>query len=254
MAREYSPLACNLYLSCTHNCKYYYAPHALQRRADVYFCKPQPRRDILKKITFELKKQTIDKQVLLSFIGDVYCETADNSETTREALKLFLEYNAPVAILTKGGSRCLKDLDLFRQFDDKIKVGATLTFLDAEKSAEWESGAMPPIDRLKTLKTLKENGIKTFASFEPVIDPEESLGVLEASVMVGCVDHYKIGKLNNYKGLDKQYDWEDFLMRALALLRPANKKIYIKKSLRDAAPSVELKPEETQPDLYAVRG
>ena len=252
-AREYSPLACNLYLSCTHNCQYCYAPHAIQRRADDYFCKPTPRRDILKKLEHQLQKQTFRDQVLLSFIGDVYCQTADDSAVTRGALQLFLAHNVPVAILTKGGTRCLRDLDLFRAFGDKIKVGATLTFLDTEKSATWESGAMPPVDRLKALKTLKENGVKTFASFEPVIEPEESLGILEASLIANCVDTYKVGKLNNYKGLDKQHDWEDFLVRVLAFLRPSGKEFYIKKSLREAAPNVTLRPEEIDPDLYAVR-
>ena len=254
-AREYSPLACNLYLSCTHRCKYCYAPSAIQRRADDYFLdKPTPRCDILKKLESDLKKQVFDKQILLSFIGDVYCEAADDNAVTRGALELFLAYDAPVAILTKGGERCLKDLDLFQKFGTKIKVGATLTFLDADKSDEWEAGAASPIERLQTLKTLKEHDVKTFASFEPVLEPEESLAILEASLMIGCVDMYKIGKLNNYKGLDKQYDWEDFLVRALALVRPYGKELYIKKALRDAAPDVGLLPEEVDADLYAVRG
>jgi len=121
-------------------------------------------------------------------------------------MKLFLKYNAPVAILTKGGERCLKDIDLFRQFGTTIQVGATLTFIDAEKSLEWESGAATPIDRLKTLNILKDNGVTTFASFEPVVDPEESLLVLEASLLADCIDIYKIGKLDSCKGQDKKID------------------------------------------------
>ena len=29
MAKEYSPYACNLYIGCSHRCKYCYAPHTL---------------------------------------------------------------------------------------------------------------------------------------------------------------------------------------------------------------------------------
>lgn len=36
-ANEYSPYACNLYIGCSHRCRYCYAPHALQRSADNYF-------------------------------------------------------------------------------------------------------------------------------------------------------------------------------------------------------------------------
>ena len=45
-AREYSPLALNLYLQCTHACKYCYAPSAMQRARENYFCSanmPMPR-------------------------------------------------------------------------------------------------------------------------------------------------------------------------------------------------------------------
>ena len=95
--------------------------------------------------------QVPDKQIMLSFIGDVYCETHDNNATTRGALELFLDYGAPVAILTKGGERCLKDLDLFKKFGDRIWVGATLTFADESKSRHWESGAALPKERLDVL-------------------------------------------------------------------------------------------------------
>ena len=252
-AREYSPLACNLYLSCTHMCKYCYAPHALQRRADVYFCKPEPRRDILSKLESELKNQRFYKQIMLSFIGDVYCETADDNRTTREALKRFLEYGAPVAILTKGGERCLKDMDLFKQFGRKIKVGATLTFLDVDKSLDWESGAATPLNRLMALKALKNNGITTFASFEPVLEPEESLMLLEASLRADCVDIYKIGKLNNYKGLDKRIDWADFLQKCLDFVHLTGRALYVKEDLRKAAPDIVLRPEEMDADLHTVK-
>ena len=251
-AREYSPLACNLYLSCTHNCKYCYAPRALQRKAESYFCKPYPRRDILQKLESELNKQTIDRQVLLSFIGDVYSDTEDDNHTTRRSLELFLAHNVPVAILTKGGERCLRDLDLFQKFGKSIHIGATLTFIDPEKSLLWESGAARPAERLKALKALKEHGVTTFASFEPVIEPEESLAMLDLSLRIGCVDIYKVGKLNNYQGLDKDVDWSDFLQKCVTSVRAAGKRLYVKKDLRMSAPGVELLPEESRPDLYCA--
>ena len=109
MAREYSPYALNIYIGCSHRCKYCYAPHTLQRTEDSYFGKPQPRKDILKLLEKDLQKNTYKEQVLISFVGDVYCDNADNSETTREVLKLLNAYNVPVAVLSKGGSKMLRD-------------------------------------------------------------------------------------------------------------------------------------------------
>ena len=252
-AKEYSPYALNLYLGCTHRCRYCYAPHALQRTADNYFAKPAPRRDVLKYLEKDLSQNQYDKQILLSFIGDIYCETSDDNQTTSEALRLLNAFHAPVAVLSKGGSRILRDMDVFRTFGDRIAVGATLTFYDECKSREWEPGAALPTDRLETLKILHDSGIKTFVSFEPVVEPEESLTLIEQTLLDNSVDHYKIGKLNNYRGLDKGVDWREFLIRALKLLRPAKKQVYIKESLRAAAPDVPLYENETDPERYIVK-
>ena len=49
-AREYSPLAVNLYFGCGHRCEYCYAPSFLHK-TDKEFCEPEPRADILEKIS-----------------------------------------------------------------------------------------------------------------------------------------------------------------------------------------------------------
>jgi hypothetical protein len=253
MAKEYSPFALNIYIGCSHHCAYCYAPHTLQRREQDYFGRPVPRRNVLRYLEQDLRKQRYDKQILLSFIGDVYCNNADDSATTRAALELLNSYRAPVAVLSKGGRKMLRDLDVFKAFGERITVGSTLTFFDPEKSRQWEPGASLPKDRLSTLAELHGAGIYTFASFEPVIEPAESLRLIERTLHDGSVDHYKIGKLNNYKGLDRGVDWRGFLVDALALLRPAGKRLYIKKCLRELAPDVLLSTEETDPEQWIVR-
>ena len=67
------------------------------------------------------------------------------------------------------------------------------------------------------------------------------------------VDYYKIGKLNNYRGLDKGKDWQMYLEESLKMLRVANKQFYIKKGLRDVVSGVELFEHETDPKRYIVR-
>jgi len=205
---------------------------------------------MLAKLKAELSEEKYDKQIMLSLIGDLYCETVDRNHAARVALRYFLEHGAPVAVLTKGGERCLKDIEILSKFGHRIQVGASLTFWDESKSKQWEEGAALPLDRLETLKVLREKGIKTFACFEPVIDPAQSLAVLKKSLEMDCVDTYKIGKLNSYNGLDRNIDWTIFLKKCLALLRWEKKNLYIKQSLRMAAPSVELTNAEKDPDLY----
>ena len=253
MAREYSPYALNIYMGCSHRCKYCYAPHTLQRTNDSYFGRPEPRKNIISLLKKDLQKNVYTEQVLLSFVGDCYCDSADNGETVSEVLKLLNEYNVPVAVLSKGGKKMLRDLEIYKSFGDRITVGTTLTFFDEEKSKEWEPFASLPSERLETLKILHDNGIKTFASFEPTIEPEESLKLIKKTIEDNSVDHYKIGKINNYKSADKWQDWAKYLQDCVDLLRPTGKQVYYKFCLRKLAPDVQLTPEEKNPDEYIVR-
>lgn len=253
MAREYSPYALNLYIGCSHRCKYCYAPDTLQRRKEDYFGKPSPRKDILKYLEQDLKKNVYTEQILLSFVGDIYCDTADDSYTTRVALELLNAYNAPVAVLSKGGSKMLRDIDIFKAFGSRIAVGTTLTFFDKDKSSEWEPYASSPEERLETLKILHDSGIKTFASFEPTIEPDESLKLIKRTLADGSVDHYKIGKINHCCDADKWQDWRQYLIDCVNLLRPAQKEVYYKFCLRRLATDVELTREEKNPDEFIVR-
>lgn len=252
-AREYSPKALNIYLSCTHRCEYCYAPGCRHQTKDQYFAKPYPRKDIVKKLRAELEKDAPKEQVLLSFIGDVYCETMDDNQATRDCIRLLVDYKVPFAVLTKGGSRCLRDIELFKEAGSRCMVGTTLTFDNPKDSREWESGAATPSERVGMLKHLHWNGIKTFASFEPVIDPDQSLHIMEVTAKAGCVDVYKVGKLNNHKGLDKNIDWTDFLERSVRTLRGHCKEFYIKEDLRACAPTVQLYGDEAIADAHTVK-
>ena len=251
-AREYSPLALNLYLDCSHGCKYCYAP-AIQRKGEGYYKVASPRNNIIKLLEKDLERNAPKSQVLLSFIGDVYSETADDGETTRQALETLCNYHVPTAVLTKGGARCLKDIDVFKKFGEHFQIGATLTFLDEKKSFEWEPGAASPEERLRTLKTLHDEETQTFVSLEPVIEPEETLALIHRTLADGSVDIYKVGKLNNYRGLDKTIDWTDFLQRALRMIRGAGKRVYVKRDLRIAAHNVILYGNEVIADDFCVR-
>ena len=104
-----------------------------------------------------------------------------------------------------------------------------------------------------TLKILHESGVKTFASFEPTIEPRESLALIERTLQDNSVDHYKIGKINHYKNADGWQDWRQYLLDCLALLRPTGKEVYYKFYLRKFVPDVELMPEEKPRCLYRPR-
>lgn len=248
-AREYSPLALNLYRGCTHGCKYCYVPRIFNRwdsKYDHSVCTPSVDFDELEKSA--RKFQGCEQQILLSFTGDPYCGV--EPDTTTRALEILNRYGHKVAILTKGGTQCLADLEVFKLFGDRIKVGATLTFDNDQDSLEWEPGSATPSDRILALDTLHDNGIKTWVSFEPVIVPSQSLNLLKA--VSGIVDHVKIGKLNNYQGIDKKIDWSAFIFESVRICRDAGLPFYIKKDLQIHNRGVYLSGDEINEDYLNI--
>lgn len=223
-AREYSPLALNPYSGgCDHGCKYCYC-HGVT--FNKWGTEARPRN----LTRLDKDAALASEQVLLSFMSDPYCRAELQYRETRKSLNVLSRHRCSVAILSKGGMRCLEDLEIFRLWPEgRIKVGATLTFRSDSRSFAEEPGAATPDERLEALKVLHENGIKTWASIEPVINPVESLAVIEASLPY--VDAYKIGKLNHDKRA-MDVDWPNFAKQAIMLMRRAGKTFYIKKDLQ----------------------
>ncbi|MCP4493389.1 MAG: hypothetical protein GY820_39695 [Gammaproteobacteria bacterium] len=236
-AREYSPLALNIYTDgCDHGCTYCYCANMAKAFGRPWTAKPRPRD--LTGLANEAAKAK--RQILLCFVGDPYCGAEREWQRTREALEILFGAKCSVAILTKGGSRCLRDIWVFRHWPDcRIKVGATLTFADSQKSCDFEPGATCPEERLDTLEMLHRQGVKTWASIEPVIESAESLAVIEASLPF--TDQYKVGKLNHAK---TNIDWRNFATRAVRMIRAGGRELYVKADLRAYLPSGFLTPEE----------
>ncbi len=249
-AREYSPLALNVYSGCDHGCRYCYVP-ALLRRKRESFRRVVVRPDVLQEVGREAGRLNGEDQVLLCFTGDPYCHADLEYQATRSVLEILLSNRIPTAILTKGGSRCLRDLDLFMRFGQAIKVGATLTFSSQADSERYEPEAASVEDRLEALWLLHKSGVRTWVSFEPVIEPAQTLELLDMTL--DYVDEYKIGKINNYAGLDKAIKWPAFLKAAVRTLREAGRPFYVKRDLRERCPDMQLSAEEQDQDRLLVK-
>jgi DNA repair photolyase len=255
-AREYSPLALNYIKGCDHGCVYCYVPKMMKRfnkeyiHSNVYI---KEEKSLLKEIQKSAKKfENSEKQVFLSFLTDPYSHFNNDTKLTRRVLMILLEHNIPVSILSKGGKNLLQDLDVFKMFGKNIQIGGSLTFTNDDDSLKWEKNGALPKERFETLKIIHENGIKTWASMEPVIYPDQSLQIMELTS--NYVDSYKIGKLNHFKKHEDKFDWSKFLCDAVAIMRKHNKEFYIKKDLLAFKPeSLYLHPKETDMDYLAIK-
>ncbi len=229
-AREYAELALNLYSGCTHGCTYCYAPKALQRKREDFHQSANPRTDIIAKLGRELARcPNKDKSaVLLCFTCDPYHPDWER-EITRGAIELLHLHGYPVHVLTKGGRRAVGDFDILGSMPGDA-FASTLTFLDKGDSLRWEPRAAVPADRLEAMRYAHQRGITTWASLEPVIDPEQSLEIIRQTHEY--VDLYKIGTWN-YDSRAAAIDWNAFGREAVALCESYGRDHYIKRDLRE---------------------
>lgn len=247
-AREYSPLAVNLYSGCGHKCSYCYVPNVLRMDRSKFDNEVSERNDIIKDLEKDAKKiYGSDKQVFMSFTTDPYNPLNDNLKLTRQALQIFLENKIPVSILTKSGMKAIQDIDIIKNFGSHIKIGASLTYDNSKESQRIERSAALPMERLEMLKYFWTEGVRTWVSFEPIMDPEQMLNLLYLSIPF--VDEYQFGKLADDK---RSFNWNNIVETIVMRLRNYNKPFYIKKTLRQAAPDVVLTEQEKDLDFLIL--
>jgi len=232
-AGEYAPLACNPYRGCGHKCAYCYVPLVLKMKREEFDENATPRPNFLDNLRKDARKYRMmqsDGQVMLCFTTDPY-HPGDNT-LTRQTIEVLREYGLAFCALTKGGSRALRDLDLFRLERDAF--ASTLTSLDDAFSMKWERGAALPGDRIATLRKFHDAGIFTWVSLEPTIDCKSSLQIVRETH--DFVDLYKIGRVN-YLPITKTTDWKDYTLRMIDLCQSLGVKHYIKKDLQPFLPA-----------------
>lgn len=231
-AGEYAPLAANPYRGCGHGCAYCYVPLVLKMQRREFDQPAVERPEFLSNLAKDARKYQaagITEQVMLSFTSDAY-HPGDHT-LTRPVIETLQDHGLGVCTLTKGGSRALRDLDLFRP--DRDAFASTLTSLDDAFSLKWERHAALPSDRIATLRKFHEAGIFTWVSLEPTLDIESSLQIVRETH--AFVDLYKIGRVN-YLPMTKTTDWKDYTLRMIELCQALGVQHYIKLDLQPFLP------------------
>jgi DNA repair photolyase len=231
-AGEYAPLATNPYRGCGHKCAYCYVPRVTKQDRGEFNEGAVARAGFQEALIRDAAKYElagITEQVMLSFTTDPY--HPGDTDLTRKVLHTLKAYGLGFCTLTKGGTRALRDIELFRPGRDAF--ASTLTSLDDAFSQKWERDAALPGDRLAALKAFHDRGIFTWVSLEPTIDVEASLAIVDATHEF--VDLYKVGRVN-YLEITKTEDWESYTHRMINRLQQLGKAHYIKRDLQKYLP------------------
>lgn len=202
-AGEYSEYAANLYVGCSNCCSYCY--NRIGQRAsllgkDVATLKKtlineQKAFEIFKKELIQQKAEILasGSKLHCSFVSDPCLEAT--IDLSWKCIEHALDEGVPVQTLTKMANWIDHPAVQKSLKCPLLSVGFTLTGVDY-----LESGASKNSERVEALKTLHDQGVGTWCSIEPIIDPDLSLEMIEA--VAEYADYLKIGLLS---GQHKNY-------------------------------------------------
>lgn len=219
-AKEYGDLAINIYTGCPHRCFYCFAPNVLHRDKEKFHSEVQPRENIVDETIKQLQREKITgKLIHLCFTCDPFPRDVKNLSPTRDIIFALKLAGNHVQILTKNGIDAPRVFDLL---DDEDWYGVTL---DGGENNHYASSAG---DLICSLIEAHRRGIKTWVSFEPVVDAKQVLA--QIAEVAPYVNKVKIGKLNYHPS---DIDWSKFGREAEELCQKLGLDYYIKESLRE---------------------
>lgn len=182
----------NPYVGCGHGCRYCYA--SFMKRFTGHLEPWGEFIDVKVNAPYLLRKQLKRaKQGVVAFstVTDPYQPIEKKYQLTRKCLETLLEAQFSVNLLTRS-SLCLRDIDLFKQFK-KIEVGFSITTHDERIKKIFEPTSPSIRTRVNSLKTLRQEKIRTYAFIGPMLplEPKPLVAMLD-----GLVDEVLIDRMN----------------------------------------------------------
>lgn len=235
-AAEYSPWAVNFYTGCSNDCDYCYCKRGVM--SHVWSTTPTLKKcfkdgehalEIFKNELYKNIEEVRKTGILFSFTTDPMLP--ETMELTMMATYLALGKDVPVKILTKSAdwfyNTVWKELlksKFWQEHKHLLAWGFTLTGNDIV-----EPNADPTGDRVSCMIRLKYLGFKTWASIEPVIEVENAMKVIDATV--GFCNLYKVGLMSGVKKDFYKPGEIDEMVTQLATYSHYGNNIYLKNSV-----------------------
>ncbi len=155
----------NQYVGCSHSCLYCYAKFMGQWRPDNYG-KWGSWTEVKVNAPELVKGKYVDGGVYMSSVSDPYQPIEKKLKLTRQVLEN-LDKRIKLSILTKS-DLVLRDIDIFKKFKD-IEIGLTINSFNGRLKDIFEPFSPTNEKRIRALKILKENKIKTYTFVSPII-------------------------------------------------------------------------------------
>jgi len=190
----------NPYRGCQHNCCYCYVPNILRIDRSQWGSFVDVKKNIPVVLSNELRKKK-PGVVGISTVTDPYQPVEKKYDLTRYCLEQILIHDLPVHIQTKS-DLVLKDTDLISKFSDVEVMFSIATLNDYErKILEPYSSSIQ--NRLKAMRKLSDNGIKTTVFFGPIYPTvkKEDLPIIIDKFIENGAEEIMVDKFNLKPGI-----------------------------------------------------
>lgn len=178
----------NQYAGCQFACKYCYAK---------FICRWKPYGGWgswveVKENAPELARRHVKGSIVMSSISDPYQPVEGRIKLTRAVL-MYMDKRNELSILTKS-PLVLRDVDILKLFHT-VEVGLTLNSFEGKEKRLIEPLTPPQKARINALKSLSDEGIKTYAFVSPIIPHLTDVGSIVRETS-DFVDYYFFEVLN----------------------------------------------------------
>lgn len=181
----------NPYVGCPNKCLYCYAAYmsSFSKHSEEWGEFIDIKRTNKRINIFKIK----NKKVMISTVTDPYNSFEEKYATTRMIMEQLVKSEAFISVVTKS-KLVLRDIDLFKKMKH-VEVAISMSLLDEQVKKKIEPYSSSIQERLDTLKTLKQNGIRTIVFVAPII-PQFTDFKRIIEVTKDYTDEYWFDKLN----------------------------------------------------------
>jgi len=197
----------NPYAGCAFKCSYCYVPkfpskHNFEDWGEWVEVKTNAAELIRKD-----RALVFGAKIFFSSATDPYQYLELKYRLSRACLSELLKYNPAKITMHTRSHLILQDLDLLKQFGDKLSVGVSITTDSDEVARTFEPKAPSISRRLALIAALQENGVNVFASIAPLLphDPQKLVAAIKPHVKKVWIDQMHALETNTRKDLLTQY-------------------------------------------------
>lgn len=146
-------------------------------------------------------------KIFFSSATDPYQYIELKYRLSRRCLEELVRYQPAKVTMHTRSHLILQDLDLLKSFGSRLEVGVSITTNDDDICAEFEPNAPSISRRIQLIESLKENGIRAYASISPLLpcDPDALQALLKPYVTHAWVDEMNWLEVMNKPELLEKY-------------------------------------------------